>query len=268
MVLGPGEELRGRHALVTGASLGAATVLLQATTRTGLADPTLLGMAGAATLAAVAVEPEWRVPIGAYAALMAALLVDRLGAERSPERRALAGMALAAATLAGLAITLAFASNLATANIIGWIVGSFYGRSWADLLTASLIAVPALFLAVRAARTANLLVLGEDVAQNLGVQVRFSTLWLLVLAALLAGVASASAGLLALGGFATAFIARAAVGTDHARLIPAAIAIGALLLGGGDLLGRVILLPFELPAGALVTTAGAIALIIYVRTGS
>jgi len=259
---------RALLALVTGASLGVATVLLQATTRTGLADPTLLGMAGAATLAAVAVETEWRVPIGAFAALTAALLVDRLGAERSPERRALAGMALAAATLAGLAIILAFASNLATANVIGWIVGSFYGRSWSDLLLAAVVAVPALILAVRAARTANLLVLGEDVAQNLGVHVRFSTLWLLVLAALLAGVAAASAGLLALGGLAAVFLARAAVGTDHLRLIPAAMGMGALLLGAGDLIGRIVVLPFELPAGVLVTAVGALALIIYARSGS
>ena len=87
----------------------------------------------------------------------------------------------------------------------------------------------------------------------------------MVLAAILTGVAVGTSGLLGFVGLLAAGLARGLFGTDYRRLLPAACLIGMILVGLSDLLGRVLLAPNEIPAGAFTTLAGGVYMIFLSR---
>jgi ABC-type Fe3+-siderophore transport system permease subunit len=256
--------------LLVGAALGLAGPLLQSSFRTSLADPYLLGLAGFAALGAVLLPTMgyagFGVPILACAgALQAVFLVSNLSQDASSERRALVGVSLAAISLAGLALLLALSSSPSSANVIGWVVGGFYAQGWPQLSSIAWLALPAIIISLLMGRTANLVQLGDDLAENLGLNARVARNGLMVLAAILTGLAVGTSGLLGFVGLLAAGLARGLFGTDYRRLLPAACLIGMILVGLSDLLGRVLLTPNEIPAGAFTTLAGGVYMIFLSR---
>jgi ABC-type Fe3+-siderophore transport system permease subunit len=256
--------------LLVGAALGLAGPLLQSSFRTSLADPYLLGLAGFAALGAVLLPTMGYAGFGApilacVGALLAVFLVSSLSQDASSERRALVGVSLAAISLAGLALLLVLASSPSSANVIGWVVGGFYAQGWPQLGSIAWLALPAIIISLLMGRTANLVQLGDDLAENLGLNARVARHGLMVLAAILTGVAVGTSGLLGFVGLLAAGLARGLFGTDYRRLLPAACLIGMILVGLSDLLGRVLLAPNEIPAGAFTTLAGGVYMIFLSR---
>ena len=249
--------------VVIGAALGLAGPLLQSSFRTTLADPYLLGLAGFAALGAVLFQDlgygGFGTPVlASIGALEAAFLVGFLSRDASSERRALIGVSLAAISLAGLALLLALGSSPSSANVIGWVVGGFYAQGWPQLNAMLWLAVPAIVAGLLPGRMANLVQLGDDVAENLGLNARAARTGLVALAAILTGVAVGTSGLLGFVGLLAAGLARGIFGTDYRRLLPAACLIGALAVALSDILGRTLLAPNEVPAGAFTTLAGGV----------
>jgi ABC-type Fe3+-siderophore transport system permease subunit len=256
--------------LLVGAALGLAGPLLQSGFRTSLADPYLLGLAGFAALGAVLLPTMGYAGFGApilacVGALQAVFLVSSLSQDASSERRALVGVSLAAISLAGLALLLALSSSPSSANVIGWVVGGFYAQGWPQISSIAWLALPAIIISLLMGRTANLVQLGDDLAENLGLNARVARNGLMVLAAILTGVAVGTSGLLGFVGLLAAGLARGLFGTDYRRLLPAACLIGMILVGLSDLLGRVLLAPNEIPAGAFTTLAGGVYMIFLSR---
>ncbi len=249
--------------LLVGACLGLAGPLLQSSFRTSLADPYLLGLAGFAAMAAVLFQAAgyggFGTPVlASFGALEAAYLVSALSRDTSSERRALVGAALAATSVAGLAVMLSLSSSPSSANIIAWVVGGFYALSWPQLWGMAWLAIPAIVVALFLGRTANLLQLGDDVAENLGLNAHSARRLLLILCAILTGAATGTAGLLGFVGLLAAGMARNFFGSDYRRLLPAAALLGAILVALSDVLGRALLAPNEIPAGAFTTVAGGL----------
>lgn len=247
--------------VAAGAALGLAGPLLQGAFRTPLADPYLLGLAGFAALGVVVLEnmglggfgAPALASLGAFAALG---LVAWLAGDASAERRALVGVSLAAVSLAGLSLSLALGSRAGAAGAASLVVGGFYAKGWPQLWAMLPLALPAAAIAFGMGRTLNLLQLGDDVAENLGLGARGARSGALALAAVLTGAAVGTGGLLGFVGLLAAGLARGALGTDHRRLLPGAALVGALWVALADLLGRGLLAPNELPAGAFTTLAG------------
>jgi iron complex transport system permease protein len=165
-------------------------------------------------------------------------------------------------------LLLALGSSPSSANVIGWVVGSFYAQGWPQITSMAWLAAPALVVGSLLGRLANLVQLGDDVAENLGVNARSARAGMLVLAAVLTGVAVGSSGLLGFVGLVAASLARWMLGTDYRRLLPAACLIGAALVALSDLLGRTLLAPNEIPAGAFTTLVGGIWLALLSRRAS
>ena len=256
--------------LLVGAALGLAGPLLQSGFRTSLADPYLLGLAGFAALGAVLLPTMGYAGFGApilacVGALQAVFLVSSLSQDASSEHRALVGVSLAAISLAGLALLLALSSSPSSANVIGWVVGGFYAQGWPQISSIAWLALPAIIISLLMGRTANLVQLGDDLAENLGLNARVARNGLMVLAAILTGVSVGTSGLLGFVGLLAAGLARGLFGTDYRRLLPAACLIGMILVGLSDLLGRVLLAPNEIPAGAFTTLAGGVYMIFLSR---
>ncbi|HEX2864250.1 MAG TPA: iron ABC transporter permease [Deinococcales bacterium] len=272
-ILGDVRVPRVAATLLCGGTLGLAGPLLQGTFRTPLADSYLLGLAGLGALFAVTFQGMGLAGFGApvlasFGSLIAVWLVNVLTRDDSAERRALVGVALAAVSLAGLSMALALGSSVGGAGVVGWVVGDFYAHSWPQVRAMLPLGVPAVLLALFSGRVLNLLQLGDDVAGNLGLNPRAARTGLSVLAAVLTGVAVGTAGLLGFVGLLAAGAARGVMGTDNRRLLPAAFLFGAAAVGLSDLLGRVLLAPNELPAGAFTTILGGIYLVKLARSAA
>jgi ABC-type Fe3+-siderophore transport system permease subunit len=266
-------EVRVPRVLVTvfaGAALGLAGPLLQSGFRTSLADPYLLGLAGFAAIGAVLAQGGLFASLGlpvmaSLAAGLAVVLVAQFSRDASTERRALMGVALAAMSVAGLSILLAINASPSSSNVIGWVVGGFALKGWPQLQAMLLPGGLALALGLSLGRVANLLQLGDEVAENLGLNASLSRALTLATAAVLTGVAVGTAGLLGFVGLLAVGIARSLLGTDYRRLLPAACLIGASLVALSDVLGRMVLAPNEIPAGVFTTLLGGVYLVFLAR---
>ncbi len=265
--------VRGPRVLLTvmvGLTLGLTGPLLQAGFRTALADTYLLGLAGFAALGAVLFQQMglggFGTPVLAImGAMLAVWLVGSLSGERSNERRALIGVALAAISLAGLSLLLALSQSPSSANVLGWVIGGFYALGIPQLNLMLPFALPAILIALFMGRAANLLQLGDDVAQNLGLNAPVTRNGVLMLAAVLTGAAVGSCGLMGFVGLLSVSVARSLFGTDYRRLLLGSALVGAIFVSLSDLLGRTLIAPNEIPAGAFTTVLGGLWLLVLSR---
>ena len=175
----------------------------------------------------------------------------------SPARLALIGLAVTAACAAVTMLMLLHAQP-AAATAITWLTGSTYATGWSDL---RLLAVPALVLlplALLAVRRLDVLMLDDD----LGARARAcgssgTRAVLLAAGAALGAAAVAVCGAIAFVGLLAPHAARLLAGGNHRRALPMAMALGALLLGLADTVGRTVLAPTEIPSGLVVSLIGA-----------
>lgn len=249
-------------ALIVGASLALAGVLVQGVIRNPLASPDLLGVSQGASLAAVmllALYPElsslWLPLASLIGALVAALILWLLcGKHASPIKIAITGVALAAFYASAIDfVMLTWPQNLNDALL--WLTGSLWGRSWEQLWQV-LPAIALMPLAFGLCQRLNLNNLGDDYATTLGSAVPQTRFVALALAVGLTAAAVAVCGPVGFIGLMAPHLARRLVGGRHQRLIPVAMLSGALLLLLADLATRTIKPPIELPAGIMTAILG------------
>ncbi len=250
-------------ALLGGACLAASGTLLQAAVRNPFAGPELAGVVGGASVGAFTVllafpdAPTIALPFAAFAgALIAMAIVLALASGGSPARFALTGLAITAAC-AALTELMLLHSQPAAATAITWLSGSTYAASWGDF---RLLAVPALVLlpiALLAVRRLDVLMLDDELGTALGLRVNVARAGLLAAGAALGAAAVAVCGAIAFVGLLAPHAARLLAGGNHRRALPMAIALGALLLGLADTVGRTVLAPTEIPSGLVVSLIGA-----------
>ncbi len=250
-------------ALLAGAFLALAGVLLQGVVRNPLAGPEVLGLTQGAGLAAVAVmlllpgTGEGPIQLAAIAGAGAtvALVMLAAGRDAAPVRLALVGVAVSgvAAALAAVAV---HGAGLRGAAVLTWLTGSTYASGWVTVLTA----LPGLALwlpAALLARPLDVLRLGDIHAAALGTRVAGTRRTALTMAALTAGAAVAAVGPVAFVGLVAPHAARLLVGGRHAALMLVAPLLGGGLLAAADALGRSVLAPTEVPAGVVTALLGA-----------
>jgi iron complex transport system permease protein len=135
--------------------------------------------------------------------------------------------------------------------------GTTYGRTFEQVLPVAVVLVLALPLAWLVRRELDLLALDEDTPRLVGVRLETVRLVVLVTAALLAATSVAAVGVVGFVGLVAPHLARALVGGRHARSVPVAVLVGAVLLGLADLVGRTVIAPAQVPAGLVVALIGA-----------
>jgi iron complex transport system permease protein len=168
--------------------------------------------------------------------------------------------------LAGVVIGLAFTSVqtviLTTSdsdklhNAISWLYGSFTSVDWG---TVWLIFFPALFISFAFfiwAKELNLVLLGDDNAQQMGLNVKRFDAIMLIMASVLTSVCVAFVGIIGFVGLVVPHVCRMILGGDHRLVLPASMVLGAALMLLADLLARMIMIPLELPVGAITTVVG------------
>jgi len=251
---------------IVGTGLAIAGATFQGLLRNPLADPYVLGTAsGAALGAAIAVLVPIQfavlglglVNVLAFAgALVAVALVYRLsGGARAGSMTSvlLTGYAIGSLLAAGLATAMYLAGqNLR--QIFFYLLGSFATASWQQLAFALPIIVVASVLVGARARFLNALLLGEDVALNLGLDSRRERAILLGLASLITAAAVALAGLIGFVGLVVPHVVRLVVGPNARLVLPLSALYGASFLIAADLVARI---PGDLPVGIVTALVGA-----------
>ena len=210
--------------VAVGAALSASGVVMQAFFRNPLASPGLLGVSSGGALGAVAVlalgpalgfaaASLWLLPLasilGAFAATGAVLILAQRGA--GAERLLLSGVALNALLGAGTSflLTLTAGHFEVNAQILFWLMGGLESRSWEHVWMGVPLITVACLLLLPMGRAMNLLSLGEQSAQSLGVDVRRLRWQLILLSTILTAIATAVAGIVGFVGLVVPQIGRA-----------------------------------------------------------
>lgn len=253
-------------ALLAGAALATAGTVVQAVSRNPLAEPGILGVVGGAgvgaiaTITAVPLASFWLVNGAALAgAGAAALLVFGLAARHGLEQNRLVligiGVSTGTAALVSLLITLTDPFNETKA--LTWLSGSTYGRSFPEVVPVLVVLALTLPLLVVKRRELDLVGLDADTPRLLGVRLGRTRLLLLALAVLLTASSVAAVGVIGFVGLVAPHAARALVGQRHARVLPTAALLGALLVVVADLVGRAVIAPSQIPVGLVTAVIGA-----------
>jgi len=266
-------------AMAVGTALSLAGAVYQGLLRNPLADPYVLGTArGAALGAAIAVLLPVQVAllglglievfafVGALLAVTVVYRASRLGAFSSLTSVLLTGYAVGSLLAAGLAMTM-YLSGDNLRQIFNYLLGSFALASWPQFAVSLLIiAVGSLLMGSRT-RSLNALLLGEEAAAHLGIDVRRDRLILLTGATLVTAASVAVSGLIGFVGLVVPHLVRLVVGPNARLLLPLAAVYGAVFLGLADLIARI---PGELPVGVVTAIFGApffLYLLRHYRTG-
>lgn len=260
-----GRASRLAVALVAGAALAGSGVLLQTAVRNPFAGPELVGVTGGASVGAFVVllaypdASRWVLPAAAFVGSVAAMGIVLAAAGRhrgSPQRLALVGLAVSAAA-AAITLLMVLRAQPAAAQAITWLAGSTYALDWSDLAVVAPVTLALGALAYLLADHLDVLALDDDQSRSLGLRTTTVRVGVTILGAAIAAAAVAVVGAVAFLGLLGPHLARLVAGGAHRRLLPMAMAIGALMLGAADVIGRTLHPPLELPAGLVVAAIGA-----------
>ncbi|MCA0277511.1 MAG: iron ABC transporter permease [Proteobacteria bacterium] len=251
-------------AMLAGAGLACSGVVMQGVSRNALASPDLTGVLTGASFAIVVFYvfvpsvPAVAHPfIGLAGGLLAggtSLVIASAGG-LSPVRLALAGSAVAFFCAAGITTALVHAGPT-VASVFFWLTGGLAGRGWQHLTILLPWAVAGLTACIALARPLDILALGDDAAETLGLNVRFWRIAAAITATMLSVGVVAVAGPIGFVGLCIPHIARSLVGARHAALLPASAMLGAITLLAADTMARTLAAPRELPIGVLTAIVG------------
>ncbi|WP_446223099.1 FecCD family ABC transporter permease [Nocardia sp. IBHARD005] len=255
-------------AAIVGAALSVAGAVLQGMVRNPLADPFVLGVSSGAALAAVVVMSSasalWLrnvgVPVAGFVGAMISLVLVLVFAHQHGQftgpRIVLAGVGVGQVAAAATSLIQLRSEPAEIRGILFWMMGSVAGAELGALaLPAALAAVCLVWLMVQG-RGLNALSMGDDDAVALGVDVNRLRVQLIVIVAVLTGLAVAIAGGVGFVGLMIPHVVRTLTGADYRRLLPAAAVYGAAFLVLIDLAARAIDVPNEYPLTIFTAALG------------
>ena len=252
-------------AILAGASLSVAGLMMQTLFRNPLAGPYILGVSSGAslgvalvTMCGVAIGSSGLISGAAIVGGMLTMLLVMLFAKRISSNVTLLIVGMMVGNIAGALVNMIqnFANPDSLKLFIVWTLGSLSGVSWDELPILTIGIVLAAILVLMLIKPLNGLLLGEDYARGLGIHVE-RTRWMMVLAScLLAGSVTAFCGPIAFIGVAVPHIARGIFATSNHRLtVPASALIGANILLVCDILCN--LGTYSLPISTMSALFGA-----------
>lgn len=262
---------RAVAAFAVGMGLSISGCMYQAIIRNPMVDPYIMGVSAGAGVAAVAViafdftffglfeDVTYATPIVAMIGGLAAFACTMLLAEKaggSSLNYVLAGVIVGLVFSAIQTLMLSMAGNKLN-SAMSWLFGSFASISWTQTV---LVFIPALAMSLVPllwAKEFNLVLLGEDQARQMGLDVRMFNRCMLILASVLASVCVAFVGIIGFVGLVVPHLCRMVLGGDHRLVMPASIVVGGALMMAADLFAKMAWVPMELPVGAITTVIGA-----------
>ena len=251
-------------AILIGANLSIAGVLLQAVIRNPLADPYVTGISSGASLVTVGVM-IFMPSIGAMIPIVgflggvlscAIVYIFSYKKELSPIRIVLVGAAINA-LFGGFISMMTTSLGMGASNIQRWLQGSLAAVKWSDVNIIMIYSIIGIVLALLLSRNCNILMLGNKNAKGLGINGDLQMIIITGVAVFLSSISTSVGGVISFVGLIVPHICRMIIGSDHKYLIPFSALVGANLLLLADTLGRVIMKPYEVPVGIIMAIIGA-----------
>lgn len=253
-------------ALVVGAGLGAAGLVMQAVFRNPLADPGVTGVSSGAAVVAVilivtGLATPVTLPLGAFLGALAAVLVVQLVAGlRGGAGGTLLLVGIAMNSLLGAVISAAIANaprNDDAQAAILWLNGDLTGATWSDVAVAALPGILGVLLLLGTAGELNLFLLGEDQAASTGMRTARTRQILLAICAVVIAAGVCVTGVIGFVGLVVPHLARLLLGPDHRVLLPVSVLVGGVFLVLADVVARNVFDPVTLQTGVVTALVGA-----------
>lgn len=255
--------------MIVGASLSVCGVAMQALVRNNLADPFILGVSnGAAAFATLGMLFGAFSFLGRYSLSISAFIgsavtiifvyaISRVKGRINITQLLLSGVAVSM-IMDGVTsvIKLSAPNALGLHNAEFWMSGSLAGAKWAYLTLPLIVLILCMAFLMVNYRGLNLLLLGDDSAGALGVNVRRLQKMLVLVASLMAGVTIAVSGTIGFVGLMVPHFTRLLVGGDHKKVLPISALLGGILVVWVDVAARMLIAPEELPVGILTAIIG------------
>ena len=262
-------------AILVGGGLSLSGLLMQTLFRNPLAGPFVLGISSGAGLGVAllilgsSLFGTWfsftltgsfslaaAASIGSFVVLMAAMLVA--GRVRDTMAILIIGLMFGSITTAVVNVLSHFSDSERLQQYIFWSLGSLGNLSWVQLGVFSIIIIAGLLLSIFSLKALNTLLLGENYAKSLGLNIRRSRYMIIIATSLLAGSVTAFAGPIAFIGLAVPHLTRQIFNTpNHKVLVPAVLLYGAILMLVCDTIAQLPNSQFTLPINAITSLVGA-----------
>ncbi|MDO4354943.1 MAG: iron ABC transporter permease [Clostridia bacterium] len=264
--------------MIVGASLAVTGVAMQALVRNSLADPFILGVSSGASATATLgmlfgtfsflgpYQLSISAFIGAAVTIILVYAISRVRGRIVITQLLLSGVAISM-IMDGLTriITLSAPNALGLHNAEFWMSGSLAGAKWGYLTLPLAMMLICMTVLMVNARALNVLLLGDESAGALGINVAWMQKLLVLVASLLAGVTISVSGSIGFVGLMCPHFARMLVGGDHRRVLPVCALLGGMLVVWTDVAARLIIAPEELPIGILTAIIGGPVFIILLK---
>ena len=266
-------------AIVAGAGLSVAGVVMQSILRNPIASPFTLGISNAGAFgAAVSVvvlgtgkiqstvadavtinNPYLTTIVAFFFCLLATGVILLISSIRgaSPEVMVLAGVALSSLFTAGTAFLQYFADDTQLAAVVFWTFGDVGRVNWLELEIMTAVVLLAIIFFITNCWNYNAIDAGDETAKGLGVNVERTRLVGMVISALVSAVIVAFLGVIGFVGLVCPHMVRRVIGDDQRYLIPGSILFGGILLLASDTAARLIISPYVLPVSILTAFMGA-----------
>lgn len=255
-------------AALVGAGLAATGAVLQAIFRNPMADPAIIGVSSGGALGAVltiqlglAQLSQWYTPLGAFASgLVAVVVIYRLatvGGRTSIYSLLLSGVAISSLCSAVMMLILSLAPLETMQQMLFWLMGGLDGSDWTKVAMLAILITAGILIYLSQAYALDLLSIGEEQAEGVGVSPQRTKQIILATSALVVGACVSTTGVIAFIGLVVPHLLRLLIGPTHRSLILASGIGGALLLVAADLIARLVLLPIELNVGIVTSCLGA-----------
>ncbi|WP_400259872.1 iron chelate uptake ABC transporter family permease subunit [Candidatus Methanomassiliicoccus intestinalis] len=261
---------RAIGAIAVGVGLSIAGCMYQAIIRNPLVDPYITGVSSGAgciavaamafniTLPFLAPDSNYIIPVAAIVGGLLAFAATMFIAEKSGGNSVnyiLGGVIVGFAFSSIQTIFVSLAGNKLQ-DVMYWLFGSFSNVTWEN---AWLIFIPAMGISLISllwAREFNLVVVGEEQAKQMGLNVKTFNRIMLVIASILTAICVAFVGIIGFVGLVVPHACRLLMGGDNRLVMPASIILGAMLMLSSDIIARMALMPLELPVGAITAIIG------------
>jgi iron complex transport system permease protein len=252
---------------IIGASLALVGTVFQALLRNPLADPYVLGISGGSAVGAIigivigAPALPGGAAVMAFGGAMAAifLVFGIAGKEQTlpTQTLLLAGVIVNAFFSALIMFLVSLSSRNELHNVLFWLMGDLSLASRQEILLVGIALAAIAAFIYRDSKALNLLVMGEETALQLGVNVETTKKRLFFAASLLTAVAVSASGIIGFVGLLVPHMMRLLFGADHRLLLPVTALFGASFLVAADSVARTITAPTELPVGVITALCGA-----------
>ncbi len=257
---------RALVAAFCGAGLALSGAIMQSLLRNPLAEPYVLGISAGASTGAVAIvilgigAGTISLSSGAFAGAFAAFLFVALlsnGARGGADRTILAGVAASQLFNAATSYIVTTSGNAQQArDVMFWLLGSFGGVRWPELMLVSIVIGAALVACLAYARVLDAFAFGDEAAASLGVNVGRARIVLFALTAIMTATIVSMVGSIGFVGLVVPHAARFVVGPLHIRLLPACAIFGAIFMVLADIASRVLIPHQVLPIGVVTALVG------------